>query len=179
MLRAVDLEYDLVEMPLVGWPGPIASDLRGELRPELRDPHPYRLIGNGDAPLGQKVFDISQAQGETVVRPDGVSDDGARKAVPLEAGEIVEVQHPSELPAFHDAINLTVPFEAVILCPAQGLQRQTARMIRRRSRRRDQDKAIEPSSHAVAQKIKRAPPFRSGKYPWPVNIDRDMNGDAM
>jgi hypothetical protein len=56
-------------------------------------------MGNDDAPLGQKVFDISQAQGETMVRPDGVSDYGARKAVPLEVAEIVEVQHSGDLPA--------------------------------------------------------------------------------
>jgi len=85
MLRAVDFEYDLVEMPLVGWAGPIASDLRGELRAKPRNPHPNRLMGNDDAPLGQNVFDISQAQGETVGRPDGISDFGSRKAVPLEA----------------------------------------------------------------------------------------------
>lgn len=54
-------------------------------------------------------FDISQTQGETMVRPDGISDYGARKSVPLEPAEIVEIQHSGDLPDFHDAINLTVP----------------------------------------------------------------------
>lgn len=91
MLRAVDLEHDLVEMPLVGRAGSIASDLRRDLRPEPRDPRPDRLLGDGDTPLGQKVFDVAQVQGKTVVGPDGVADDAARKAIPLEAGKIVKV----------------------------------------------------------------------------------------
>ncbi len=91
LLRAVDLEDDLVEVPLVGWPGPVAPDLRSNLRPELRDPGPDRLVGNDHPALREKILDIAQAQGKAMVRPDSVTDDGAREAMPLEAGEVVEI----------------------------------------------------------------------------------------
>ena len=67
-------------------------------------------MGDDDSALREQVLDIPQAQGKAMVRPDGVSDDGARKAIPLEAGEIVEVQHSSGLPGLREAINLTIPF---------------------------------------------------------------------
>ena len=109
MLRAVDLENDLVEVPPVGRPRPVASDLRCNLCPELRDPDPDRFMGYDDPSLGQKVFNVAQAQGEAVIRPDGVADDGAREAMPLEAGEVVEIQHPGALLGLCGTINLTMP----------------------------------------------------------------------
>ena len=48
MSDAVDLEDDLVEVPLVGRAGSMAPDLCGDLRPELRDPDPDRLMGDDD-----------------------------------------------------------------------------------------------------------------------------------
>ena len=67
-----------------------------------------------DPTLGQKVLDVAQAQGEPMVRPDGVSDHRSRETVPFEAREIVEVQHPSPLPGFHGSINLTVPWREML-----------------------------------------------------------------
>lgn len=52
------------------------------------------------APSTQLIWELRQRK---------ASDDGARKAICVEAGEVVEVQHPSELPGFHDAISQTVP----------------------------------------------------------------------
>ena len=124
MLRAVDLQDNLVEVPLVGWPGTIAPDLRGDLRPELCNPDPDRLVGDDDPALGEEIFDIAQAQSEAVICPDGVADDGARKAMPFEAGEIVKVQHPRGLPGVRGAINLTMP------CVASGMQGMLSKPFR-------------------------------------------------
>ncbi len=48
---AIDFEDDLVEMPPVGCRGPVASDLRSELRSKLPDPDPDRLVGDNDPAL--------------------------------------------------------------------------------------------------------------------------------
>ena len=117
MLDAVHLEDDLVEVPPVGRPGPITADLRGDLRPELRDPDPDRFMGHGDAALGEKILDITQAQGKAVIRPDGVTDDGARKPMPLEARETVEVQHSTGLSGLRSTINLTIFLSLRRRCP--------------------------------------------------------------
>ena len=109
MLDAVDLKDDLVEMPFVGGPGAITPDLCGDLHPELRYPDPDRLVGDDGPSRGEQVLGIAQAQSKAVVRPDGVSDDGAGEAMALEEGAIVEVQHPSGLPGLRETINLTIP----------------------------------------------------------------------
>ena len=36
---------------------------------------PDRLIRHSDTPFGKEIFDISETQAETVVEPDGVTDD--------------------------------------------------------------------------------------------------------
>ena len=44
-------------------------------------PAPHRLIGNDDAPLSQKEFNVPQAEAEHVIQPDGMADDLGGKAV--------------------------------------------------------------------------------------------------
>ena len=66
-------------------------------------------MGHGDAALGEKVLNITQAQSEAVMRLDGIADDGPRKPMPLEARETVEVQYPSWLSGLRSIINLTIP----------------------------------------------------------------------
>jgi hypothetical protein len=57
------------------------SDLEedpGVRRTEPPTPLPNRLVGHGDAPLSKKIFDIAEAQTETMVEPNGVTDDFLR-----------------------------------------------------------------------------------------------------
>ena len=42
---------------------------------ERSTPVPNRLIGHGDTPFGEEIFDIPETQAETVVDSDGVTDD--------------------------------------------------------------------------------------------------------
>ncbi len=39
------------------------------------------LVRDGDAALGQEFFDISEAEGEAKIHPDGTLDDVARETV--------------------------------------------------------------------------------------------------
>lgn len=47
------------------------------------NPAADRLIGNRDAALSQEILDVAQAQGDTVIRPNGIADDASREAEPL------------------------------------------------------------------------------------------------
>jgi hypothetical protein len=48
---------------------------------ELLAPAPHSLIGDDDAPLGQKKLNVPQAKAEHVIQPDGMADDLGGKAV--------------------------------------------------------------------------------------------------
>jgi hypothetical protein len=45
------------------------------VRTELLTPVPNRFIRDDDSPFGEKILDISGAQAETMVTPDGIADD--------------------------------------------------------------------------------------------------------
>jgi len=51
----------------------------GEQRPELRNPSPRRFIGDIRTALREQIFDVGIAERETVVEPNGVSDDRRRE----------------------------------------------------------------------------------------------------
>ena len=48
---------------------------------EFATPQSDRLVGHGDAALGEQVFDIPEAEGEPMIEPHGVTDDLGREAV--------------------------------------------------------------------------------------------------
>jgi hypothetical protein len=68
-------------------------------RAELLTPDSNRFIGDDDPAFGEKIFDISEAQGETMVNPDRVVDDFWRKPMAV-------IPRPA---AFHRS-SLSVPF---------------------------------------------------------------------
>ncbi len=72
-------------MSFVGRNWAIATDLSRYLRSEPLTPYPYAFIGDYYTPFGQQIFDIAQAQGKPMVRPDGIGDDGPREAEALQA----------------------------------------------------------------------------------------------
>ena len=80
VLHAADPDEDFVHVPLVPWPWP-ASQAVGEAPAEFLAPAPYGLAADDDALLGQKQFDVAQAEAEHVVRPHSMADDLRGEAV--------------------------------------------------------------------------------------------------
>ncbi len=76
---------------------------------ELSTPLSDGLVGDDDAPLCQEIFDISEAQTEAEVEPDGLADDLRRKSVSVVAGRI---SCSSAQSASHRH-NLTMPYRRV------------------------------------------------------------------
>ena len=88
---------EFVEMPRVAdHPGKVSEPL-GVREAEGLAPVPNGFVRDGGAAMREEVFDVAEAQGEAVVEPDGVADDGGRKSVPRIADEVVG--HLATLPA--------------------------------------------------------------------------------
>ena len=58
-----------------------ALEPSAETGAELQTPAANRLIRYLNTPLGKEIFDISEAQVESMIQPDGVADDFGRKLV--------------------------------------------------------------------------------------------------
>ena len=88
---------EFVQIPRVAdRPGPMPEP------PRVREaegfaPVPDGFVRDGDSAVREKVFDVAEAQGEAVVEPDGVADDGGRESVAGIADDVVG--HPATLPA--------------------------------------------------------------------------------
>jgi hypothetical protein len=78
---ALDGHEELVQVPRVAQATLSPLELSSVLRTKLPRPLSDGLVGHDDAPLGEEVFDISDAQKESVVQPDGVADDLGREPV--------------------------------------------------------------------------------------------------
>ena len=73
---------------------------------------PNRLIRHGDTPFGEEIFDIPETQAETVVEPDGVTDDFRGKSVSAIAERLA--RHRSYCAT--RSLNLTMPFATIEVC---------------------------------------------------------------
>ncbi len=85
----LDGHKDFVDMP--GIPQPSLSFFKFTRlgRPKLLTPLADRFIRNGDTTFGQQLFDLTEAQREAVVQPDGMADYLRGKTVTLVAGNLV------------------------------------------------------------------------------------------
>ena len=77
----LDRDEDLVQMPRIAQATLSALQSTSVLRPELDAPQTDGFIGNGDAPLGEHLFYVSEAHAESMVEPDRVADDLDWKSV--------------------------------------------------------------------------------------------------
>ena len=77
----VDRDEDLVDMPDITKPPFSTLESTPVIRTELPAPPADRFIGHLDTALGKEIFDIAEAQSESVVHPDRVADDLGRKSV--------------------------------------------------------------------------------------------------
>jgi len=82
---ASDAHEEFVEVPRITQTPLSTPQLPSVIRTEFPTPLPNRLVGDNDPALGQKIFDIAEAQAEPVIQPDGVADDFGRKPVSVVA----------------------------------------------------------------------------------------------
>jgi hypothetical protein len=78
---AADRDEQFVEMPGVADRAGAASEASGVGAAERLAPAPDRLVGYGDATLGQEIFDVTEAEDEPVIELDRVADDRGREPV--------------------------------------------------------------------------------------------------
>ena len=78
---AIDSKEDFVQMPVVAEPALQSLQFANIICAELLTPQPNRFIGYEDASLRQKILDVSEAEAETMIGPDRVTDDLGRKPI--------------------------------------------------------------------------------------------------
>ena len=79
---ALDRDDHLVKMPRVTGAESPAVESVGVGLPELGAPSPHRFVGDHDPALEHHLFNVTQAQWETVVQPHAVADDLHREPEP-------------------------------------------------------------------------------------------------
>jgi hypothetical protein len=79
---------EFVQVPDVPQASLSASEYMGVFGTELSAPLSNGLEGDGDPALCQQILNISEAQAETVVKPNSMADDIWRKSVSVIVGSI-------------------------------------------------------------------------------------------
>src|SRR4030095_11836365 len=88
---------EFVQMPRVAdWSRPTPEPSRVGHAKGLT-PVPDGLVRYRDAALGEEVFDVAEAEGESVVEPDGVADNHGREPVAWIVRDVVG--HPATVAA--------------------------------------------------------------------------------
>jgi hypothetical protein len=78
LLLAVDSNEDFVQVPNIAEAALTPLQFSSIVRTELLTPDSDRFIRDDDSAFGEKILDISEAQAETMVNPDGIADDFPR-----------------------------------------------------------------------------------------------------
>ena len=65
MRLAADGDHHLVDMPFIACRRPIATDLRGDLRPNTIDPCRDRLVADRHTAISQQILNVPQASTTT------------------------------------------------------------------------------------------------------------------
>ncbi len=87
------LPEDLVQVPDVSQPSLPTPEIPGVVGPKLPAPLSDGLVGYDDSPFRQKYLDVSEAQRESMIEPDGMTDDFGRESVSVVATSLV-IHHP-------------------------------------------------------------------------------------
>jgi hypothetical protein len=88
LLTPLNIDEQFVQVPGVAHRPPAAPQRARIRRPERATPLPNGLVGHDNAPLGEEIFRIAEAQTEPMVEPDGVTDDLGRKSIAAIAGRL-------------------------------------------------------------------------------------------
>jgi hypothetical protein len=73
MLHPGDLEYDLIQMPLVVSPRKATTDLIGELLAEFTRPLPHGFVADDDAAGSEQLFHHAETKREAEIKPYGMA----------------------------------------------------------------------------------------------------------
>src|ERR1700674_4229834 len=79
----------LVQVPNIAKAALTPLQFSGIVRTELPTPDSNRFIRDDDSPFGEKILDIPEAQAETMVNPDGITDDFWRETMTVIARPVV------------------------------------------------------------------------------------------
>ncbi len=80
MALPIDLEENLVEMPLISWSSTTAAELIRVRLAEFATPLPHRFVGHDDPTGEEELFDLSETEREAMVEPYRMCDDLGGKA---------------------------------------------------------------------------------------------------
>jgi hypothetical protein len=83
VLLSVDSNKNFVQMPGVAEATLTLLQISGIARTELLTPDSNRFIRDDDSAFGEKIFDISETQAETIVNPDHIADDFRREPMTI------------------------------------------------------------------------------------------------
>jgi hypothetical protein len=97
VLLTLDVHEELIQVSRISQATLSPFEATSILGTELPTPLPDGLVRDHDPSLYQKILDVSEAQAEAVVEPDGVADDLRRESVSSVADRIV--LHRASLPA--------------------------------------------------------------------------------
>ena len=89
LLLAVDSNEDFVQVPDIPEAALTPLQFSGIVRTKLLTPDSNRFIRDNDSPFGEKILDVSEAQAETAVNPDGIADDFWRETMTVIARPVV------------------------------------------------------------------------------------------
>lgn len=123
VLLPADRDHNFVQVPLVGGLRTITPDLCSNLCSKFRHPISDRLMADRNAAFCQQILNVPQAEGETVVGPDGIANNRAWKAIAFQGlGGDRQYHHPA-LASQIGTGNLTMPAE-ILIDRTDGLERQ-------------------------------------------------------
>jgi hypothetical protein len=81
----LDVHEELIQVPDVSQPSLPTPETPGVVGPKLPAPLSDGLVGYDDSSFRQKFLDVSEAQRESMIEPDGMTDDFGRESVSVVA----------------------------------------------------------------------------------------------
>lgn len=107
-LPSAALLEHLVQVPTIIRSWSEASEPPRIAVPELEDPTTHSLVRGVEAPFGQQILDVSEAQRETAIEPHGMLNNMGRKSVAA-VEDRFHRPRPIRRPQSCKLVNLTAP----------------------------------------------------------------------
>ena len=82
-MLSVDWNEDFVQVPNIAEAALTPLQFSGIVGTEGLTPASDGFIRDDDSEFGEKILDVSEAQAETMVYPDGIADDFRRETMPV------------------------------------------------------------------------------------------------